>query len=164
HSTTGTVMYGTYSGVKSGLSADDVAGIQELYGPRQPDAYDASAANDTLDAASPLSLADGRAHFRAELTSQADVDYYRVIAPASATSQIDLTWLDNSTNETGFRIEQSLDGTNYTLVGTVAAGETRYAVTGLSVDTAYQFRVCAAGAEVDSPWSAAVDAVPQAAT
>ena len=32
-------MYGTYEGGRSGLVAGDVAGIQAIYGARQPDVY-----------------------------------------------------------------------------------------------------------------------------
>ena len=33
------VMYGTYTGIKQSLAADDVAGIDSIYGARQPDPY-----------------------------------------------------------------------------------------------------------------------------
>jgi hypothetical protein len=39
HSTTYSAdMYPTYGGIKRALTADDIAGIQSIYGPRQPDA------------------------------------------------------------------------------------------------------------------------------
>jgi predicted Zn-dependent protease len=40
----GSVMYSTYSGVKTGLASDDIAGIQSIYSaglPRSPDAFGA---------------------------------------------------------------------------------------------------------------------------
>jgi len=49
HSTTSTsnIMYPTYNGTKSGLSSDDIAGIQSIYGgPRSPDAYNSGGASD----------------------------------------------------------------------------------------------------------------------
>lgn len=85
HSTLSTaVMYPTIMGVYTGLSADDIAGIQAIYGARQPDNYDAAARNDTLATASVLSLgSSGGMTLSADLTSLADVDNYRVTAPAS---------------------------------------------------------------------------------
>jgi hypothetical protein len=82
HSSAGTVMYGAYTRIKAGLSADDIAGIRAMYGARTPDSYDAAAPNDSPEAASPLTLISDTARFRADLTSQADVDYYRVAARA----------------------------------------------------------------------------------
>src|SRR5262249_16874801 len=86
HSTdSGAVMYPYLMGVYSGLSADDVAGIQAIYGARQADAYDAAAANNSLGSATALALSSGGASFQADLTSMADVDYYRAVATSDGT-------------------------------------------------------------------------------
>src|SRR5262249_28498585 len=84
HSTLPTaVMYPTIMSVYTGLSADDIAGIQAIYGARKADAYDAAAANDTLSSATALALdGAGAAAVSADLTSVADVDYYRLTATA----------------------------------------------------------------------------------
>src|SRR5262249_26171059 len=42
-------------------------------------------------------------------------------ATAVATSQINLTWPDNSGDEDGFAIERSLDGTSFSALATVGA-------------------------------------------
>jgi hypothetical protein len=58
HSTgngTGPVMYPTYSGLKKGLSADDIAGIQAIYGARQPDANNLGTPNNSFITATDLS-------------------------------------------------------------------------------------------------------------
>jgi hypothetical protein len=65
-------------------------------------------------------------------------------ASAVSTSQINLSWTDNASNETGFRIERSLNGTSFTEVGTVGANVTTYADTGLNASTQYWYRVRAA--------------------
>ncbi len=84
HSYSGTVMYGALMGVYSGLTADDVAGMQAIYGARQADAFDAAAANNSFGSATTLYLdASGKLSTRADLTSRADLDYYRLTAPAS---------------------------------------------------------------------------------
>jgi Domain of unknown function (DUF1929)/Glyoxal oxidase N-terminus/Fibronectin type III domain/Galactose oxidase, central domain len=62
-------------------------------------------------------------------------------ASAVSTSQINLSWTDNASNETGFRIERSSDGTSFTEISTVGANVTTYADTGLSASTQYWYRV-----------------------
>jgi hypothetical protein len=76
------VMYPTILDVYSGLGADDIAGIQAIYGTRNADAYDSGSGNNTFAAASALSLNGGGISFNADLTSLGDVDYYRLVAPA----------------------------------------------------------------------------------
>ena len=43
-----------------------------------------------------------------------------------STSQIDLSWTDNAGNETGFRIERSLDGVSYGLLVNLGANISAY--------------------------------------
>jgi titin len=64
-----------------------------------------------------------------------------LVGSAVSKIQINLAWVDNSTNETGFRIEQSTNGSTWTQVGTVGANVRAYAVTGLKSSTTYYFRV-----------------------
>src|SRR5262245_44436614 len=60
HSTTHpAVMEGGLWAVYPGLYPDDVAAIQSIYGPRQPDGFDAKASNDTPASATPLTLSSG---------------------------------------------------------------------------------------------------------
>jgi len=72
-------------------------------------------------------------------------------ATGVSTSQIDLTWSDNSNNETGFRVQRatSLNG-NYNTITTTSANATSYSVTGLSSGTTYYFRVSAVNAAGNS--------------
>lgn len=76
------VMYPTILSVYSGLGADDIAGIQAIYGTRKADSYDSGSGNNTFASASVLSLNGGSISFNADLTSLDDVDYYRLVAPA----------------------------------------------------------------------------------
>lgn len=62
-------------------------------------------------------------------------------ATAVSQSEIDLSWTDNSSDETGFEIERSLDGSSFSPVATVGADVTTYPDTGLSADTTYFYRV-----------------------
>jgi hypothetical protein len=92
HSVSGSVMYAYITGVYSGLSADDVAGAQAIYGARQQDSYDAIAANDSLATATVLSVGStGSRSVTADLTSMQDVDYYRVTAPTDTDGSLRVT-------------------------------------------------------------------------
>ena len=62
------------------------------------------------------------------------------VTAASAT-QIDLSWTDNSTNETGFKIQRKTGSENYTFVGEVNANVMTYSDTGLLPNTTYLYRV-----------------------
>jgi hypothetical protein len=66
-----------------------------------------------------------------------------LVATANSDTEIALAWNDNSTNETGFKIERSPDNLNWTQVGTTAANATNYTDTSLSAETQYYYRVSA---------------------
>jgi hypothetical protein len=63
-----------------------------------------------------------------------------------STSQVRLTWDDQSSNETGFRVEASTDGETFEEVATAAPGQTTRDVDGLLPGTTYVFRVVATAA------------------
>jgi hypothetical protein len=62
-------------------------------------------------------------------------------ATAVSSSQINLTWTDNSTGETAFLIERSLDGVSWQQIATVGPNITSYHNTGLRRHTKYYYRV-----------------------
>ncbi len=63
-------------------------------------------------------------------------------AATVSSAQINLTWQDNSSDETEFRIERSPDGSSgWTQIATVGANNTNYSSSGLSADTSYSYRV-----------------------
>jgi autotransporter-associated beta strand protein len=70
-----------------------------------------------------------------------------------STSQLDLAWSDNSTNESSFLIERSQDNTNFIQIATTGAGVTSYSDTGLSAGTTFYYRTRARNAGGDSPYS-----------
>jgi hypothetical protein len=70
-----------------------------------------------------------------------------------SSSQINLSWTDNSNNETGFKVERSSDGTTFTQIATVGANVTTYADTGLPALTKYYYRVRAYNAGGNSAYS-----------
>jgi hypothetical protein len=64
---------------------------------------------------------------------------------AVSSSQINLSWTDNSSNENGFNVERSTNGTTWTQVATTTGDVTSYSDTGLSTLTTYYHRVRAFG-------------------
>ncbi len=70
--------------------------------------------------------------------------------------QINLSWVDTSANETGFRVERSTNGSTWTQVGTVGANVSGYASTGLTANTTYYFRVRAYNASGNSAYTSVV--------
>ncbi|MCF0069024.1 fibronectin type III domain-containing protein [Dyadobacter sp. CY261] len=74
-------------------------------------------------------------------------------ATAVSTSQIDLKWTDNASNETGYQIERSLNGTTFLKIADLTANVTTYESTGLTPATDYHFRVRAVNAMGASAYS-----------
>src|SRR5438874_7189911 len=76
-------MFETYSGVRAGLIASDVADIQALYGARTNDSFEGSTGNQTASTATALNLPLGIALNSSlvaygTIATPGDVDYYRV--------------------------------------------------------------------------------------
>ncbi len=68
------------------------------------------------------------------------------LAPTSlngtlVNSQVTLTWVDNATNETGFKIERKLSNGVYSLISTVAANTTTYTDASVATGQTYTYRV-----------------------
>jgi len=91
--------------------------------------------------------------------------YTLVVAPtlltatvASAT-EINLSWADNSANETGFKVFK-----NGTLLHTTAADATSYSATGLTCNTPYTFTVKATDSVSGADSAAAVTTPPTTTT
>ena len=79
-------------------------------------------------------------------------------ATAASSHTINLAWIDNATNETGFQVERSLTGTGgWSLIGTAAAEATSYASTGLDALTQYFYRVRAVNGIGESAYSNTAD-------
>jgi chitodextrinase len=81
-----------------------------------------------------------------------------LLAATLSSTSVQLNWLDNSSNETGFRIEVKPSGGTYADIGGVATGSTASTVSGLSPSTTYFFRVRASGASGPSAYTNEVSA------
>ena len=85
----------------------------------------------------------------------------RITAPTSftvkafSTSRIDLSWVDTTTSETGYRVSRRLtSGTVWTDLTTLAANTSKYSDLGLTTSTSYTYRVSAIASDgrlVSSP-------------
>ena len=64
-----------------------------------------------------------------------------LIGTVVSTTQINLSWTDNSTNETGFKIERKTASGMYAVVGTTVTNITTFNDTGLTPSTTYTYRV-----------------------
>lgn len=72
------------------------------------------------------------------------------LAAKAAKYSVDLTWTDNSDNETGFKIYRGSSPTSLDLIDTIAADLTSYTDTGLTRKTVYYYKVCAYNAYGES--------------
>ena len=74
-------------------------------------------------------------------------------ATAVSSSQISLTWADNSSSETGYKIERSpVDDLHFTQVATVGTNLTSFTDSGLTESTKYYYRIRAYNAITTSAY------------
>ncbi|MFN8630190.1 MAG: Ig-like domain repeat protein, partial [Chloroflexota bacterium] len=78
-----------------------------------------------------------------------------LVATAFSTTRIDLTWTDNSNNETGFTIQRATNAAFTTGLATINVGAnvTAYSNTGRAPGTRYYYRVRANSGFGNSGWS-----------
>ena len=73
--------------------------------------------------------------------------------------KLQLSWTDNSNNESGFIIYRSTDGTNYSVIDSAAANATSYLDTALAPNTTFYYQVAAWNASGVSSKTTAANAV-----
>lgn len=78
-----------------------------------------------------------------------------LVATVVSKSQINLTWTDNSNNETNFVVERKTGSTGtYSVIATLGSNVTSYSSTGLVASTTYYYRVKATNANGSSAYCA----------
>src|SRR5882724_5318281 len=82
-------------------------------------------------------------------------------ATAAGSSQINLSWTNTSTTQTGVKIERSTDNLTFTQIAVASATAVSYSDGGLSASTTYFYRVRATNASGDSAYSNTASATTQ---
>jgi hypothetical protein len=85
-------------------------------------------------------------------------------ANATGATQVQLTWVDNSNNESGFKIERSTDGTNFTQVNLAGVNTTTYLDSTVSPSATYSYRIRATNIIGDSAYTSTVTVMTPAFT
>ena len=85
------------------------------------------------------------------MTTVVPVPPTNLIGTAASPTQINLSWTDNSTNETGFKIQRRTGSENYAIVGTVNEDVLTFSDSGLLPSTTYTYRVYAYNTAGNSP-------------
>lgn len=68
-----------------------------------------------------------------------------LVATVISSSQVNLVWTDQSTNETSFVVERRVGAGSFSEIDSLSANSSSYADTGLSSETTYSYRVKAVG-------------------
>jgi len=71
----------------------------------------------------------------------------------ASASQVNLSWNDIATDETGYRVERSLDGEHFSPIATLPAGSKSFSNVGLTAAPTYYYRVCAFKGSGDSDFT-----------
>jgi hypothetical protein len=98
-------------------------------------------------------------------SSQGTIIYtpYGLTAAVISSTQISLTWIDNSDNEDGFKIERKTGiGGVWIQIATVGAGTASYSDTDVVLPNAYYYRIRAYNGSGDSGYSTAATATTPA--
>ena len=83
-----------------------------------------------------------------------------LVAKVVSATQVDLHWTDNATNESGYQVERSTDGTTFTLLASPNANTTAYTDAAVATGTTYTYRVRAVNAAGPSAYSGTASATP----
>jgi len=103
--------------IRETLDPDDVAGLVSLY-------PGSSSPTPTAPPSAPSGLSAG-------------------VSAANPTSSLVLGWVDNATDESGYRLERSPNGSSFSQIAQLGSGASSYVDSGLASGTTYYYRVYA---------------------
>lgn len=66
-----------------------------------------------------------------------------VIGVGVHSSEVDLVWQDNSTQELGFEVWRSTDNVNFSMIASLPANTTAYSDTSVATGTVYYYQIVA---------------------
>jgi fibronectin type 3 domain-containing protein len=99
------------------------------------------------------------------ISATAPLDPTNLVGTAVNSSEVSLSWTDQSLDEQGFKIERRTDTTSFAQVASIAANTVSYRDVGLSAGTQYFYRVTAFNANGNSNYTNEVSVVtPQIAS
>ncbi|MGX2039453.1 M12 family metallo-peptidase [Methylocaldum sp. MU1018] len=108
------------------------------------------------------------ASFRASATTITTTTVPTAPANLTATAQssgsVALTWADKSSDETGFKVQRSQDGVNWSEIASLGSNVTSFTNTGLSASTTYAYRIYAYNSVGNSEFSNTASATTSANT
>jgi hypothetical protein len=122
------------STVQVSLDPDDISGIRYLYPPTSTSTTQAPAA--------PSGLVVG-------------------VSATNPTAALSVSWSDNSSNESGFRLERSSDGASFATIAQLGSNVQSYTNSGLVSGTRYYYRVNAYNSGGNSAYSNTASGVTQ---
>jgi hypothetical protein len=102
------------------------------------------------------------AAFRSTPSTVVPATPVNLTATAVSSSQINLAWSDMSDNETGFRVDRSLDGITWSQVASLGSNVKSFSNTGLSASTNYSYRVYTYNSIGNSGYSNTASAITNA--
>ncbi len=85
-----------------------------------------------------------------------DIAPGNLVATVASSTQINLAWTDLATNETGYRVEHSAEGSSWATLATLAPNSTAFSDTSLSPAVTRFYRVCAVNASGGSGYAGPV--------
>lgn len=98
----------------------------------------------SADTAASMNLAAPTvANFRSSASTTVPSAPSNLTASAVSSSSINLSWTDNSSDETGFIVQRSTDGATWTQIANLGSNVSSFSSTSLSPSTTYSYRVYA---------------------
>lgn len=84
----------------------------------------------------------------------------KLVATAVAVDEIDVTWTDNATTETGFELERKVDGGNFSRISTPSVNASAFTDRNVTSGSTYTYRVRAVNSGGNSEYSNEASATP----